>query len=215
MCSNFEPKIEWRDPRSLKPYEHNNKQHPPAKVEKLAQAIAEFGFDQPIAITLDGGIIKGHARHEAALHPLLSLKKVPVVVRTDLSAAQIKAARIADNQASEGSEYDYDAIAIDLRELESLDFDLELTGLEDWAELLDSSTLVEADDPDVADTKRRLGNKAKQIKPVLYLEQVKVFEQALRLTGNANRGEAFAQVCQFYVDQYGEAEATEGQLDTL
>jgi hypothetical protein len=58
---------------------------------------------------------------------------------------------------------------------------------------------------------RDLGNTATQIKPVLYAEEIAVFETALRTTGERNRGKALIQVCQFYLD-HARSDA-EGQLD--
>ena len=54
---------------------------------------------------------------------------------------------------------------------------------------------------------RKLGEKSAQIKPVLYVEEISIFERALRATGETNRGKAIIQVCQAYLEQ------TEGQLD--
>jgi ParB-like chromosome segregation protein Spo0J len=90
----FDPRIEWRDPASLTPYSNNAKTHPVEQVDKIAASIASFGFDQPIVVDGDGVIIKGHGRREASLR--LGLDNVPVLVRTDLSVAEIKAARLAD-----------------------------------------------------------------------------------------------------------------------
>ena len=54
---------------------------------------------QPLVIEPDGTIIVGHTRYRAAQK--LGLKKVPVHVATDLTPAQIKAYRIADNKTAE------------------------------------------------------------------------------------------------------------------
>lgn len=116
---------EWRSPDSLTPYVTNNKKHPIQQIDKLAAMIAEFGFDQPIVVDGAGVIIKGHCRREAALR--LKLDVVPVLVRTDLTAAQIKAARIADNKIAE-SEWDIDALKIEFGALSDMDYDLGLTG---------------------------------------------------------------------------------------
>jgi ParB-like nuclease domain len=126
---SYQATIEYRDPRTLKPYGRNGRKHPQRQIEKLAQAIAGTGFDQPIAIDGKGTIIKGHARREAAI--LAGLSTVPVVVREDLSAAEVKAARIADNRIAADGEDDFEAIAAELAELEKLEFDLLLTGFEE------------------------------------------------------------------------------------
>ncbi len=124
----FQPKIEFRDPESLTPYTNNAKRHPQSQIDKLAGAIAEYGFDQPIVIDEQGIILKGHGRREASLQ--LGLKLVPVVVRADLSPAQKKAARIADNRIAEEGKTDYEALSLEMESLLDLDFNLSLTGFD-------------------------------------------------------------------------------------
>jgi DNA modification methylase len=124
----FQAAVEWRDPRALAPYGHNAKTHPPEQIAKIAASIAVFGFDQPIVVDGAGVIIKGHARREASLR--LGLNRVPVVVRTDLSPAEIQAARIADNKTAE-SPWDEQLLRVELAALEDDGFDLALTGFSD------------------------------------------------------------------------------------
>ena len=107
-------KIELWPTAQLKPYEKNAKIHPPKQVQALAKIIEKHGFDQAIVVDRDGIIIKGHGRLEAAKH--LGLKKVPVVVRDDLTPAQVRAARIADNTIAEMGKWDSDLLASDVRE---------------------------------------------------------------------------------------------------
>jgi DNA modification methylase len=128
---SFDPQIEWRDPASLTPYSNNAKTHPTEQIDKIAASIASFGFDQPIVVDTDGVIIKGHGRREASLR--LGLDKVPVLVRGDLSVAEIKAARLADNRTAQ-SPWDEDLLRVELAALLEQDFDLGLTGF-DLAEI--------------------------------------------------------------------------------
>jgi hypothetical protein len=60
---------------------------------------------------------------------------------------------------------------------------------------------------------RNLGDTKAQIKPVLYVGDIAVFEQALRSTGEMNRGKALIQVCRFFIEN-GERKQAAGQLDT-
>lgn len=126
MANEFRIGVEWRDVTSITPYIQNTKKHPTEQIDRLAGSIAEFGWDQPIVVDGDGVIIKGHGRREAALR--LGLKEVPVVVRTDLSPAQVKAARIADNKVAE-SEWDVGALTLELQDLDG-ELDLGLLGFE-------------------------------------------------------------------------------------
>lgn len=123
----FEPRIEWRDPGTLIPYSNNAKTHPREQIDKIAASIAGFGFDQPIVVDSDGVIIKGHGRREASLR--LGLDRVPVLVRSDLSVAEIKAARIADNRTAE-SPWDEELLRLELETLVADDFDVSLTGFD-------------------------------------------------------------------------------------
>ena len=109
------------------PYVQNPKAHPDGQIKKLAGAIAEFKWDQPIVVDKDMVIIKGHGRLMAA--QALGIKTVPVVVADYLTPAQVKAARIADNKVAE-SEWFPEALAIELKALEEMDFDLGLTGFD-------------------------------------------------------------------------------------
>ncbi len=51
--------------------------------------------------------------------------------------------------------------------------------------------------------KRKLGERKKQVKPVLYVEMVETFEQALRATGISNRGQALIRVCEVFLEGVG------------
>ena len=112
----------------LIPYSNNPKEHPEEQVNKIASSIKNYGWDQPIVVDGDGEIIKGHGRLQAA--EKLGLDEVPVIWREDLSDAEAKAARIADNKTAESDWLD-DELATELELLdEKFDFDLDLTGFE-------------------------------------------------------------------------------------
>ena len=138
--------VEWLDTDSIVPYVNNAKKHPSEQIDKISSSIAEFGFDQPIVVDENSVILKGCGRYLASKK--LGLKKVPVIVRSDLSEAQKKAARIADNKVAE-SEWDFDLLEIEIQELVRLDYDPELTGF-DASELDESQTLYDIFDEDGA-----------------------------------------------------------------
>lgn len=125
MAKKFSPEVVWLPIDRIIPYVHNNKHHPTEQVDKIASAIAEYGFDVPIVVDEDGIILKGHGRHLAAQK--IGLKEAPVIVRTDLSPAQKKACRIADNKVAESS-YNFEALKLEMEALSEMNFDLELTG---------------------------------------------------------------------------------------
>src|SRR5262249_55349603 len=73
-------------------------------------------------------IIAGDTRFKASLK--LGMKQVPVHVATDLTPAQIKAYRLADNKTAEIADWDHDRLVEELLELEKMAFDLDLLGFD-------------------------------------------------------------------------------------
>lgn len=84
----------------------------------------------PIVIDEGNIIIKGHARWQACKQ--LKMKTIPCIIRTNLSDAQKRAARIADNRLGEIAELDIDALNAEFEHLKNMDFDVELTGFDKW-----------------------------------------------------------------------------------
>ncbi|MEM6503906.1 MAG: DNA modification methylase [Planctomycetota bacterium] len=109
----------------VKPYERNPRLNDPA-VEAVARSLKEFGFRQPIVVDAQHVIVVGHTRWKAAKQ--MGLGKVPVHVATDLSAEQIKAYRIADNQTATLAEWDYDLLPLELADLQGMNYELGLLG---------------------------------------------------------------------------------------
>lgn len=124
---HFTPVL-W-DPRDCIPYENNAKKHPPEQVAAIATALARFGPDQPIVVDRDGVIIKGHGRRLAAISNGWDL--YPVIVRTDLSPAEVKAARLSDNRAAL-SDVDPNMLRAEMMQLEGMEL---LIGIFDAKEL--------------------------------------------------------------------------------
>ncbi len=123
----------WSPSRCI-PYARNARVIPDSAVGKVAASIKEFGFKQPIVVDAGGVIIAGHTRLLAAER--LGLAEVPVLVADDLSPAQVKAYRLADNRTGQEATWDMELLGIELEDLAGLDIDLSLTGF-DAEELLD------------------------------------------------------------------------------
>ena len=119
--------VELVDLDSLEPYANNPKSHPEQQVQKIADSIENYGFDQPIVIDGDGEIIKGHGRFEASKK--LGLDAVPVVWQDGLSPEQVKAARIADNKVALDAGFDYHLLDSELVDLQGDLSDSELSEL--------------------------------------------------------------------------------------
>lgn len=114
---------------AVRPYPNNPRNNKKA-VAAVAASIKEFGFKVPIVVDTAGVIITGHTRREAAIS--LGMKTVPVIVADDLTEAQIRAFRLADNKVSEFSEWDEDALAEELAQLDeaALGIDMADVGFE-------------------------------------------------------------------------------------
>ena len=107
-------KIEYIDIDKLIPYVNNPRVNDEA-VDKVAGSIAEFGFKNPIIIDSENVIVAGHTRMKAARK--LGLEEVPTIKVDDLTDAQIKAFRIADNKTAEFAEWDMELLEIELEDL--------------------------------------------------------------------------------------------------
>lgn len=101
----------------ITPYENNPRNNEEA-VEKVANSIKEFGFNQPIVVDKDNVIIVGHTRYLAAQE--LGLTEAPVIVAGNLSDEQAKAYRLADNKTGELAGWDFEKLALELEQIEDI-----------------------------------------------------------------------------------------------
>lgn len=149
--NNTKTSIQYVELNSLIPYVNNPRNNENA-VDKVAASIAEFGFKVPIIVDADNVIVAGHTRYLAAKK--LGLETVPVIIAADLTEAQIKAFRIADNKVAEYASWDNDLLKIELEALEGLDYDLSETGLTD----VEIESLLNLDDiPDGVEIEKEDG----------------------------------------------------------
>ena len=122
-------KIEQIPTNKLIPYARNAKKHDAAQVSKLAGSIREFGFNNPVLIDKDNGIIAGHGRVMAAQS--LALETVPCIRLGHLSDTQRRAYILADNRLAEiGGGWDEEMLKLELADLRELDMDFDLMGFE-------------------------------------------------------------------------------------
>ena len=101
------------------PYINNPRKNDNA-VDKVAASIKEFGFKVPCVISSDNVIVTGHTRIKAAKK--LGMETVPCIIADDLTDAQIKAFRLADNKVAEFSEWDFEKLEIELEGLSEFNF---------------------------------------------------------------------------------------------
>lgn len=126
-------KIENIKTSSLIPYARNSRKHSDAQIAQIAASIKEFGFNNPVLIDKDNGIIAGHGRVLAAQK--LGLNDCPCIRLSHLTDTQRRAYIIADNRLAEtGGGWDVGMLALEIEDLRLEDFNIDLVGF-DSAEL--------------------------------------------------------------------------------
>jgi len=112
--------IQQLEPEKLTPWDRSPRKNDHA-VDAVAESIRQFGFNVPIVCDQDLRVVAGHVRLKAAKK--LGLEQVPVI-QLQLTDAQRDAFAIADNKTSEIADWDSDALADILKDLESMEVDL-------------------------------------------------------------------------------------------
>jgi ParB-like chromosome segregation protein Spo0J len=112
----------------LQPYQKNPRQIPQSAIDKVAKSLQAFGFRQPIVVDSKGVIVVGHTRLLAAKQ--LGMIEVPVHVAENLTPAQLKQYRLADNRTHEEAAWDTGLLVLELTDLQDLKLDLDLTGFD-------------------------------------------------------------------------------------
>ena len=110
----------------LIPYARNSRTHNDEQVVQIVASIKEFGFTNPILVGADDVIIAGHGRLLAAQR--MGLKEVPVVRLPHLTEIQRRALVIADNKIALNAGWDEEMLALEMKELEDMDFNLDILG---------------------------------------------------------------------------------------
>ncbi len=143
--------VEERPIDSLKARRRNPRTHSAKQIGQIADSIQTFGFTSPLLIDTTGTVIAGHGRLRAAKQ--LGMKTVPTIRLDHLSPEQIRALVIADNKLAELAGWDEDLLALEFRELATLelDFDLEVIGFETPEIDLMIGAATKGDEPDPAD----------------------------------------------------------------
>jgi len=100
----------------------------------MCSSIREFGFKVPVLARSDGGVVDGHLRLKAARKlgswPGGDTTCIPVILCDEWSEAQVKAFRLLVNRSATWAGFDEELLALELQELSSFDYDLDLTGFD-------------------------------------------------------------------------------------
>jgi hypothetical protein len=120
--------VEDVSPYSLKPYRGNARTHSRKQRRAVAASIKRFGFTNPVLATMNDEIAAGHLRVEVAKE--LGLSTIPVIRIEHLSPTELRAYILADNQLALKAGWDKELLAIELRSLIDVGFDIEIAGFE-------------------------------------------------------------------------------------
>ena len=138
-------KIEKVKIEEIKLYENNAKIHPEWQVEQIKNSIIEFGFNDPIAIDENNVIIEGHGRYLALKE--LNYTEVEIIKLDHLTENQKNAYILAHNKLTLNTAFDTDILKYELNKLRTEDFDLRLTGFENY----EIEELLSEDEADMSD----------------------------------------------------------------
>jgi len=144
--------IERKKVKDLIPYARNARTHSDAQVAQIAASIREWGWTNPILIDETGNIIAGHGRVLAARQ--LNITDVPVMTATGWTDAQKRAYILADNQLALNAGWDTELLKVEIGELASEGFSLDLIGFDDdfLANLLNDPTEGLTDPDEIPET---------------------------------------------------------------
>jgi ParB-like chromosome segregation protein Spo0J len=120
--------IDYRPIESLTAYARNARTHSDEHVAQIAASIPEFGFNNPVLVDGQRGVIAGHARILAARK--LAMTEVPVIELAHLTDTQRRAFILAENKLAERAGWDAELLALELEDLKLAEFDLALTGFD-------------------------------------------------------------------------------------
>jgi ParB-like chromosome segregation protein Spo0J len=164
---NSNLKVEYRAIDTLIPYARNARVHSDDQITQIAASIKEFGFNNPILLDGEKGIIAGHGRYEAAKK--LGLKEVPCIELKHLKDSQRRAYILADNKIALNSSWDIDLLKVELEELSDLDpktFGFEETEIES---LLEEKSFLESLDEESFTNVKKLEEKQDYfVKSILF-----------------------------------------------
>lgn len=180
--------------------------------EVLESSVREFGVAEAGTVDKNNRIVGGNKRFKTYEKVGIDDEVIVIEVdgkspvylkRNDIDLKTPEGRRLA-HMLNRSHELSYD---LDVNQLlDDIDIGVPLDDLwgEDELAGLFGAILQDADNK--KSNAHPLGDKKKQIKPVLYAEEIHIFEQAIRAAGERNRGAALIKICEAYL-------GTKGQFD--
>lgn len=104
------------------------RKHKPQQIDMLAAAFRAMGIIKPLVIDEQNRLLAGHACLQAA--GKLGLAHVPCVRVRHLTPELKRIFSLADNRIAELAGWDDEALALELKDLSSLELDLEIAGFD-------------------------------------------------------------------------------------
>ena len=183
----------------------NFRRHPKNQQDAMTGVLGEIGWLQDVIVNqTTGHVIDGHLCVELSLRkgePTVPVKYV------ELTEDEERLALATFDPLSAMANADAAALDALLDTVNSGDAAVQAM----LGQMAEEAELTQLQDAGAGESKARaLGDKQHAIKPVLYAEQVGIFERAILATGERNRGAALIEICQFYLERN-----EKGQLDTL
>jgi DNA modification methylase len=133
----------------LRPWPRNARTHSRKQIRQIADSIRRFGFNNPVLLDAENCILAGHGRVEAAKQ--LEMATVPCLRVGHLSPAEKRAYVLADNKLALNAGWDEELLALELKELMTvdLDFDIGITGfsIAEVDQLIEGAAPEEKGDP--------------------------------------------------------------------
>ena len=126
------------------PYSRNLRKNDQA-VERMVASINQFGFKIPILARSSGEVVDGGLRLKAAQK--MGMTELPDILCDECTEAQEKAFRLMVKRSATWAEWDLELVALELEELQTIDFNLDLTGF-DTAEIDDLLFRDKTDEPE-------------------------------------------------------------------
>lgn len=192
---------------SVTQHPRNYNTHDAAQIGDLRLILRKFGQVRSVVVQerCDGLgylMVAGNGLSEAAKAEGLTTLKADVIP-ADWSETKVLAYLAADNELAKRSTPDEDQLSALVSEVENADSEMALlaAGSADrLAEMMLTGGDAELNGLHEVTTARELGDKRRQIKPVIYCEDLATFERAILKTGMMNRGEALIEICKAYLN---------------
>lgn len=127
LMQKYKDQIELLPIEQISPYKRSLRKHSREQIAGVKASILKYGMMRSLIADRNGVIIVGHALYLAARE--LGLAMLPVMRPAHLSDEEIRAFRIADNALSDMSVFNEPELAIELKELEDINFPVDFTFL--------------------------------------------------------------------------------------